>query len=81
MSRAPITAHELLQGVILGALSSGVVYALVFLASGEAPPIWAAIVGGTIAAFLLDILVILRHARERQRLQDDFERPAFGEDA
>ncbi|MEU1309463.1 hypothetical protein ABZ419_11290 [Streptomyces cinnamoneus] len=81
MTRPLIRPHELLQAAILGALASGLVQAIVWLATGDTPPLWAVAFGGPVVAVAVDLLIDVRRRREQQKIRDAFERPSFSEDA
>lgn len=79
MSVLPVPAHELLHRFILGGLAAAAVASIAWLMLGDLPPLWVLLIGSELLCLTVTAVVTVRRNRAWRRIQDAYERPAFGE--
>ncbi|TJZ55592.1 hypothetical protein FCH28_09635 [Streptomyces piniterrae] len=68
--------HIFLLGTLVGAITTGALW----LITGHLPEVWLTLVIANLVGVAGASVLRVRRAREQQRLQRAYDRPAFGEE-
>ncbi|MBT2508843.1 hypothetical protein J7I98_23735 [Streptomyces sp. ISL-98] len=74
------TRLDILHTFLIGALAAAIATGLGYLLLSETPDWWLPMVGGQALILTGSLWIKARRVRERRRLQDMYDAPAFGDD-